>query len=92
MIVGRSAREDDLTLSVTKKKHLTNHRAASGDDLVHLDAPIAMSLDDAIDYIDDDEFVEVTPKNVRLRKRILDTEERKSHRKARQNGNGASGL
>ena len=90
MIVGRSAREDDLTLSVTKKKHLTNHRAASGDDLVHLDSPIAMSLDDAIDYIADDEFVEVTPKNVRLRKRILDTEERKSRRKARQNGNGAS--
>jgi GTP-binding protein len=51
-----------------------------------------MSLDDAIDYISDDEFVEVTPKNVRLRKRILDTEERKSHRKARQNGNGAPGL
>jgi GTP-binding protein len=91
MVVGRSAREDDLTLSVTKKKHLTNHRAASGDDLVHLDTAINMSLDDAIDYISDDELVEVTPKSVRLRKRVLDTEERRSMKKNRQNGNGAVG-
>jgi len=91
MIVGRAARDEDLTLSVTKKKHLTNHRAAGGDDLVHLDTPLIMSLDDAIDYISDDEFVEITPKNVRLRKRILNTEDRRSARKNKQNGNGASG-
>ncbi len=91
MIIGRAARDEDLTLSVTKKKHLTNHRAAGGDDLVHLDTPINMSLDDAIDYISDDEFVEITPKNVRLRKRILNTEDRRSARKNKQNGAGASG-
>jgi GTP-binding protein len=84
MIVGRSSREDDLTLSVTKKKHLTNHRAAAGDELVHLDSPIDMSLDDAIEYIGSDELVEVTPKNIRLRKRILDSEERRKSRKTRQ--------
>jgi GTP-binding protein len=86
MIVGRASRDDDLTLSVTKKKHLTNHRAAGGDDLVHLDSPIMLSLDDAIDYIADDELVEVTPKSFRLRKRILNTEDRRSARKSRNNG------
>ncbi len=80
MIVGRTPRDEDLTLSVTKKKHLTNHRAAGGDDLVRLDSPVIMSLDDAIEYISDDELVEVTPKNVRLRKRILNAEERRKAR------------
>ena len=55
---------------------------------MHLDTPFVMSLDDAIDYISDDEFVEITPKNVRLRKRILNTEDRRSARKNKQNGNG----
>ncbi len=99
MIVGRAARDEDLTLSVTKKKHLTNHRSSTGDELVHLDAPIVMSLDDAIEYISQDELVEVTPKNIRLRKRILDTEDRKKALKDRNialaaaaNGtNGANG-
>ena len=93
MIVGATPRDDDLTLSVTKKKHLTNHRASGGDQLVHLDVPVQMSLDDAIEYISQDELVEVTPKNIRLRKRILDTEERRKARKTRSgaaaNGNGA---
>jgi len=92
MIVGATPRDEDLTLSVTKKKHLTNHRAAGGDQLVHLDVPNQMSLDDAIEYIAQDELVEVTPKNLRLRKRILDTEERRKARKTRSgaaaNGNG----
>ena len=59
---------------------------------MHLDAPLQMSLDDAIEYIGEDELVEVTPKNVRLRKRILGTEDRKKARKERNlasgNGNG----
>lgn len=83
MIVGRRMTEEDLALSVTKKKHLTNHRSSSGDELVHLDAPINLSLDDALEYIADDELVEVTPKSFRLRKRILDTEERRKARKTR---------
>ncbi len=89
MIVGRRPTEDDLALSVTKKKHLTNHRSSTGDELVHLEAPIFMSLDDALEYIAEDELVEVTPKSFRMRKRILDTEERRKASKTRSgNGNG----
>jgi len=78
-------------LSVTKKKHLTNHRSSSGDELVHLDAPLIMSLDDAMEYISDDELLEVTPKNLRMRKRILNTEDRRKARKTRSgNGTGDS--
>ena len=91
MIVGRRPTEEDLALSVTKKKHLTNHRSSSGDELVHLDSPIIMSLDDAMEYISDDELLEVTPKNLRMRKRILNTEERRKARKTRSgNGTGDS--
>ena len=84
MIVGRTARDEDLAINVAKKKHLTNHRSSGADELVHLDSPIVLSLDDAIEYIAQDELVEVTPKNIRLRKRILDTEERRKARKTRQ--------
>ena len=84
MIVGRTPRDEDLAINVAKKKHLTNHRSSNADELVHLDTPIEMSLDDAIDYIADDELVEVTPKNIRLRKRILSTEDRRKERKQRQ--------
>lgn len=83
MIVGRRPTEDDLVLSVTKKKHLTNHRSSTGDELVHLDSPIVMSLDDCLEYISDDELVEVTPKSIRMRKRILGADDRKKDRKAR---------
>ncbi len=89
MIVGRRPSEEDLTLSVTKKKHLTNHRSSTGDELVHLEAPIIMSLDDALEYIAEDELMEVTPKSIRMRKRILNTEERRKANKTRSpNGNG----
>jgi GTP-binding protein len=81
MIVGQAAREGDIPINVAKKKHLTNHRSSGADELVHLDAPIAMSLDDAIEYIADDELVEITPRSIRLRKRILNTEERRKQRK-----------
>jgi GTP-binding protein len=83
MIVGRRPTDDDLALSVTKKKHLTNHRASGGEELVHLETPINMSLDDCLEYIADDELVEITPKSIRMRKRILGTEDRKKDRKAR---------
>ena len=91
MIVGRCSRDEDIAINVAKKKHLTNHRSSTGDELVHLDAPVQMSLDDALEYIAEDELVEVTPKNIRLRKRILDTEDRKKARKIKNldlNGNG----
>jgi GTP-binding protein len=83
MVVGRRPTEDDLALSVTKKKHLTNHRSSTGDELVHLETPINMSLDDYLEYIAEDELVEVTPKSIRMRKRILGTEDRKKDKKQR---------
>ena len=68
MIVGEHNRQQDLELNICKTKQLTNHRAASGDELVQLQAPIDMSLERALEYIGPDELVEVTPKSIRLRK------------------------
>ncbi|HCF26672.1 MAG TPA: translational GTPase TypA [Cyanobacteria bacterium UBA11049] len=68
MIVGEHNRQQDLELNVCKTKQLTNHRAASGDELVQLQAPVEMSLERALEYIGPDELVEVTPKSIRLRK------------------------
>ncbi|MBE9033637.1 translational GTPase TypA [aff. Roholtiella sp. LEGE 12411] len=68
MIVGEHNRPQDLELNVCKTKQLTNHRAAGGDELVQLQAPIDMSLERALEYIGPDELVEVTPKSIRLRK------------------------
>jgi len=83
MIVGRRPTEEDLVLSVTKKKHLTNHRSSTGDELVHLETPLNLSLDDCLEYIGEDELVEITPKSIRMRKRILNTDDRKKERKTR---------
>jgi GTP-binding protein len=68
MIVGEHNRPQDLELNVCKTKQLTNHRAAGGDELVQLQAPIDMSLERALEYIGPDELVEVTPQSIRLRK------------------------
>jgi len=68
MIVGEHNRPQDLELNVCKTKQLTNHRAASGDELVQLQAPVDMSLERALEYIGSDELVEVTPQSIRLRK------------------------
>jgi GTP-binding protein len=68
MIVGENARADEMDVNPTKEKQLTNHRAAGSDDLVRLVPARVMSLEQALEFITDDECVEVTPKNVRLRK------------------------
>jgi GTP-binding protein len=68
MIVGEHTRSQDLELNICKTKQLTNHRAAGGDELVQLQAPIDMSLERALEYIAADELVEVTPQSIRLRK------------------------
>jgi GTP-binding protein len=68
MIVGEHNRPQDLELNVCKTKQLTNHRAASGDELVQLQAPMEMSLERSLEYIGPDELVEVTPQSIRLRK------------------------
>lgn len=85
MVVGENARSEDIAVNVCKKKHLTNMRAARGDMEIRLTTPRQMSLDGAIEYLADDELLEVTPENFRIRKRILNTEKRgKSQKKAKE--------
>ena len=83
MIVGENPRADDLPVNPTKAKHVTNHRAAGSDKSESLTPAIRFSLERAIEYIAPDELVEVTPSNIRLRKRILDFTDRK--REAKKN-------
>ncbi len=85
MVIGESARGSDLPINVCKKKHLTNTRSSRGDMEIRLTPPRSMSLDEAIEYLSDDELLEVTPESFRIRKRILDTEERgKQTKKAKE--------
>ncbi|WP_424943225.1 translational GTPase TypA [Aliiroseovarius crassostreae] len=84
MIIGEHSRENDLEVNPLKGKKLTNVRASGTDDAVRLTTPMTLSLEEAIAYINDDELVEVTPNNVRLRKRYLDPHERKRMAKAAQ--------
>jgi GTP-binding protein len=77
MIVGEHSRGNDLEVNVLKGKKLTNVRAAGKDDNVMLTPPMKMTLERALSYIDDDELVEITPKSIRLRKRLLDPNDRK---------------
>ena len=85
MIVGLNSRGEDLAVNVCKEKHLTNTRASGSDDALRLVPPMQMSLEKAIEFIQDDELVEVTPKSIRLRKKILDNKERE--RMARRGNN-----
>ncbi len=81
MIVGQYNRQEDLEINVCKAKHLTNMRSKSSDGTVQLTPFTNLSLEQSIDFINDDELLEVTPKNLRLRKRYLDPNERKRHAK-----------
>ena len=76
MIVGENPRNEDIEINVCKEKHLTNTRASGSDDALRLVPPRTFTLEQAIEYIAEDELVEVTPKNIRLRKKILDHTER----------------
>jgi GTP-binding protein len=76
MIVGEYSRESDLDVNICKKKHLTNVRASSSDDTFRLAPPIIFSLEQAMEYIEDDELVEVTPASIRMRKKMLDKNSR----------------
>ncbi len=82
MLIGEHSRGNDLEVNPLKSKQLTNFRAAGKDEAVRLTPPRKMSLEQAIAYIDDDELVEVTPKTIRLRKRLLDANERKKASRA----------
>ncbi|WP_150290530.1 translational GTPase TypA [Sphingobium estronivorans] len=83
MIIGQNAKPEDLEVNPMKSKALTNFRASGKDDSIRLTPPWKMTLEQAIAYIDDDEMVEVTPKNIRLRKRYLDPNERKRMSRAK---------
>jgi GTP-binding protein len=76
-VIGENNRADDLGINITKTKKLTNMRASGSDDKVKLAPPIRFSLEEALEYIQEDEYVELTPKSIRLRKIILDENERK---------------
>jgi GTP-binding protein len=76
MIIGENAREADLDVNVTKEKKLTNMRASGSDDMIQLIPPRSMNLEQALEFIKEDELVEVTPKSVRMRKRVLEFNKR----------------
>ncbi len=77
MVVGENARAGDIEVNVCKRKQLTNIRAAGSDEALKLSPPRILSLEEALEFIGDDELVEVTPKNIRIRKKILDSAKRK---------------
>jgi len=81
MIVGEHSRNNDLDVNAAKKKKLTNMRASGSDDAVKLSPPVVMTLEAALDWINRDELIEVTPKNIRLRKKYLKASDRKRHGK-----------
>jgi len=92
MIVGENSREHDMVVNVCKTKHLTNMRASGADEAIRLETPRLLSLEQAIEWIGDDEFVEVTPRSIRLRKRYLDHNERyrRSHKKLEELPDGGT--
>lgn len=77
MIVGEAAKEGDMVVNIAKSKQLGNQRSSSADKAIQLTPPVVYTLEEALEYIEDDELVEVTPKSIRLRKRVLSAVERK---------------
>ena len=77
MIIGIHSRDNDLVVNPIKGKKLTNVRASGTDEAVRLTTPIKLTLESAVEFIDDDELVEITPQTIRIRKRLLTENERK---------------
>ncbi|MDR1358082.1 MAG: translational GTPase TypA [Coriobacteriales bacterium] len=77
MLVGESAKEGDMVVNIARTKHLSNQRASGSDKAVQLTPPLSFTLEEALEYIEDDEFVEITPLSIRMRKRLLSANERK---------------
>jgi GTP-binding protein len=84
MIIGENSRENDLDVNVIKEKKLTNMRAANADDALQLIPPRIMSLEQAIEFVKEDELVEVTPKSIRLRKKTLEAAKRYQDKKVKE--------
>ena len=72
MVIGQNGKTDDIEVNVCKTKHLTNTRSSSADEALKLTPPKVLSLEQAIEFIDQDELLEITPTSLRIRKRILD--------------------
>ena len=85
MIIGQNGKPEDVEINVCKKKQLTNTRSSGSDDALKLSPPKVMSLEQALDFIDTDELLEVTPESLRIRKRILDPTMRKRASIAKKN-------
>ena len=85
MVVGVNNRADDMVVNVVKKKNLTNHRATQTADAVKISQAKKMSLEECIEFLAADEWLEVTPESLRIRKRFLDHNERKREEKKKQN-------
>ena len=85
MVIGQSSKAEDIELNVCKKKHLTNTRSSSADEALTLVPPRILSLEQALDFIDTDELLEVTPTSLRIRKRILDPTLRRRASYAKKN-------
>ena len=75
-IVGESARAGDIVVNVCKKKHVTNMRAAGSDEALRLTPPVELTLEQCMEFVTDDELVEITPKSIRMRKRLLSKDAR----------------
>ena len=84
MVIGENSRNNDMRVNVTKTKQLTNMRASGADEAIRLEPPIILTLEQAIEWITDDEFVEVTPQNIRIRKKYLTEMDRKNARMAQK--------
>jgi len=82
MIIGIHSRDNDLVVNPLKGKKLTNVRASGTDEAVRLTTPIKMTLESAVEFIDDDEIVEITPQSIRMRKRFLQEHERRKSKNA----------
>ena len=81
MVIGQNPKSEDMEINVCKRKQLTNTRASGSDDALRLSPPRVFSLEQALEFIETDELLEVTPKNLRIRKKILDPTKRMRSRK-----------
>jgi GTP-binding protein len=82
MVIGENSRDNDLDVNITKEKKLTNIRASGADEALRLVPPKALSLEQAIEFIKEDELLEVTPTSIRLRKKVLDSSKRPKRKDA----------
>ena len=90
MVVGENSRPEDMDVNVAKEKKLTNMRTTATDDNIMLEPPRVISLEYALEYIEDDELIEVTPESIRLRKRALQQNERRKTARATARANASN--